>query len=106
MNSLKCTCCGSLNLVKTTEPWEDSSLITRNKISTYLCNDCGHYEFFSNNVVNKIKENCVMQEAQIKEEIEMIEKQLTSSLNITKDKQVELSKKLVILKEQLRRLRK
>ena len=42
---MKCTSCGNTNLVKTSFP-VDSHHVSR-QVEAYLCIECGHYEFYS-----------------------------------------------------------
>lgn len=53
---MKCTSCGNTNLVKTYLPMEsygDGGANLSDMVDVYLCLDCGHYEFFSTNHVNR-----------------------------------------------------
>ena len=100
---LKCTFCGSLNMEKTNDTWTEDNPFIRNKINTYICKDCGHYEFFSKSAAIVVEENNDMKESQLKSEIELLEKQLLKT-NISRDEQIKLTKQLTLLKNQLKGL--
>lgn len=100
---LKCTFCGSLNMEKTNDTWTEDNAFTRGKINTYICKDCGHYDFFSKSAAIVVKENSEMKITQIKSEIELLEIQLLKT-NISRDEQIKLTKQLTLLKDQLKSL--
>jgi hypothetical protein len=55
---MKCTQCGSSALSKTTLPFDvngDATLSSNKALAVYLCLDCGHYEFFSTENLEKYK---------------------------------------------------
>ena len=55
---MKCSQCGSTALAKTTLPFSvsgDATLLLEKSVAVYLCLDCGHYEFFSTEDLEKYK---------------------------------------------------
>ena len=55
---MKCTQCGSSALAKTTLPfgvYGDATLSSNKNLAVYMCLDCGHYEFFSTEGLEKYK---------------------------------------------------
>ena len=55
---MKCTQCGSSALSKTNLPFDvngDATLFSNKTLAVYLCLDCGHYEFFSTEDLDKYK---------------------------------------------------
>ena len=55
---MKCTQCGSSALAKTTLPFTvngDATLSESKTLAVYLCLDCGHYELFSTENLEKYK---------------------------------------------------
>ena len=122
---MKCTSCGSTNLVKTYFPmtsYGDGGASVSDMVDVYLCLDCGHYEFFSTKHANRYydaakwirdteseidslrRELSELESPSItqklNEEIKSIESQLTS-LDITIRQQQELKTKLYDLKTKL-----
>ena len=58
---MKCTQCNSTHLVKTDlrnlcYVWGDSDLMISSTLEVYVCEDCGHVEFFDSSFLNKNKE--------------------------------------------------
>ena len=111
---MKCTSCGTTNLVKAYFPLEnygEGGASVSKAVDVYLCLECGHYEFYSQEQVNAYKttvsiikemeqkianlrrdiENLQRSDA-IQNEIKVIETQL-SSLDITIRQQQELKEK-------------
>lgn len=121
---MKCTSCGNTNLVKTYFPMNDGAggASVSNMVDVYLCLDCGHYEFFSTQHVNRHYDTAKwirdteseidtlrrelselespVTTQKLNEEIKSIESQLTS-LDITIRQQQELKTKLYDLKNKL-----
>ena len=59
---MKCTQCGSSALAKTTLPFDvygDATLSSNKNLAVYLCLDCGHYEFFSTEDLEKYKKRYI-----------------------------------------------
>lgn len=55
---MKSTQCGSFALAKTVLPFGvngDATLFSNKTLAVYLCLDCGHYEFFSTEDLEKYK---------------------------------------------------
>ena len=125
---MKCTSCGNTNLVKAYFPIEsygDAQASLSGMVDVYLCLDCGHYEFFSTEHVNRhydaakwirdteseidsLRRELSELESpattqKLNEEIKSIESHLTS-LDITIRQQQELTTKLRNLKYKLSRI--
>ena len=58
---MKCTQCNSTRLVKTNlnnlfYVWGDASLMVSSTLEVYVCEECGHVEFFDSSFLSKNKE--------------------------------------------------
>lgn len=122
---MKCTNCGSVNLIETNLPmtsYGDGGAYLSYDTDVYLCLDCGHYEIFSTKRVNRYYEvaawinkteaeiaelNSELSKLQnptltqkIHEKIKSVEKQL-ESVDITIRQQQKLKTKLSELKREV-----
>ena len=127
---MKCTNCGSSKLVKVSFPLQLVMVEGEQYVApteTYLCSECGHYEFFSKEIAEKAKEllpsmeKCNQAISEIKKTISQenssfdenkvkIEEEISSlsvkskSLDITVREKNDIDSKLIELKKKLKNI--
>ena len=102
---MKCTQCGSVELINTSElPFGVSgdARLEVSKSNIYICKQCGHLEFFNIHYIEKIKEKD-RQDKEYNEEITKIQSELERLDSISFDETYYLNK-IAELKEEIKTL--
>ena len=100
---MKCTQCNSTNLVKTRlgelfYVWGDAQMLVSETLEIYVCEECGHIEFFDSSFLSKKNE-----EETINESYNKLISELTNKKELidgkTKELEIELGKVMIQLSD-------